>query len=55
MQQKLLPSPGMDWSKLNVLVTGGTGSFGKAFVSTLLNGRLVIATMLANKGVNSFF
>ena len=36
MQQKLLPSPGMDWSKLNVLVTGGTGSFGKAFISTLL-------------------
>jgi UDP-N-acetylglucosamine 4,6-dehydratase/5-epimerase len=27
----------MDWSNLNVLVTGGTGSFGKQFVDTLLN------------------
>ena len=27
----------MDWSNLNVLVTGGTGSFGKQFVDTLLS------------------
>ncbi|MEO8097280.1 MAG: UDP-N-acetylglucosamine 4,6-dehydratase (inverting) [Acidobacteriota bacterium] len=27
----------MDWSNLSVLVTGGTGSFGKQFVDTMLN------------------
>ena len=26
----------MDWSKLNVLITGGTGSFGRKFIEIML-------------------
>ena len=31
--------PGFDWSNASVLVTGGTGSFGKQLVRTLLRGK----------------
>jgi UDP-N-acetylglucosamine 4,6-dehydratase/5-epimerase len=36
MREFNTPSPGLDG--LNLLVTGGTGSFGKAFIRTVLNG-----------------